>query len=143
MPREGAKTLEPAVCLSFYAVADILVAYETAWDTWYRAAINGTSSFSKVFPVSAMEGQILSEKAIYTVSQLMEMDDLTGWLTMGENRALMLGLAPFSIVSLGIEELALFVLPSHKIFVWKPVPIRNPVYLVKGQLGGVKPSWDR
>jgi hypothetical protein len=73
-------------------VADILSAYEIARDTWHCPAINGHSAFSEIFSLSALEGQLLVLKIINTVSQLMEMDDLTGCLTTAENRALMLDL---------------------------------------------------
>jgi hypothetical protein len=46
------------------------------------------------------EEDLLKEKNVYTVAQLLEVDDLTGRLTTGENRVL-------------LEELPLFPLLQH------------------------------
>jgi hypothetical protein len=72
--------------LAFHAVADLLGTYETSRDSWHAAAIAGHSSFSKLFPLSVGEMAILKDKNIYTVSQLLEVNDLTGRLTVDESR---------------------------------------------------------
>jgi hypothetical protein len=74
-------------------VADLLATYETSRDSWHAAAIAGHSNFSKLFPLSVGEMIVLKDKNIYTVSQLLEVNDLTGRLTDDENRLL---LADFS-----------------------------------------------
>jgi hypothetical protein len=48
--------------------------------------------FDKVFPLSASEVQLPVRKRIYTISQLMEVDDLSGHL--------MLDLAPYPFLQL-------------------------------------------
>jgi hypothetical protein len=73
-------------------VENILAAYKTARDTWHGAAINSHSSFSTVCPLSVAKGQFLSQKGIYTVSQIMDVGDITSRLTTSENRALMIEL---------------------------------------------------
>jgi hypothetical protein len=55
----------------------------------------GYSSFSKLFPLSDIEGQLLAQKEIYTVSQIMELDYLAGMLTTDKNNALLADLTPF------------------------------------------------
>jgi hypothetical protein len=47
-----------------------------------------------------MEGQLLAQKAIYlyTVSQIMEVDNLTGRFITDENRTLLADLAPFPLL---------------------------------------------
>jgi hypothetical protein len=62
--------------------------YETSRDPWHAAAIAGHSSFSKLFPLSAAEMALLKERNLHTVSQLLEVNDLTGRLTTDENRLL-------------------------------------------------------
>jgi hypothetical protein len=74
--------------LAFYSAAALLASYETTRDLWHTAAINGHTNFSKVFPLSATEGGVLADCRILTVSQLLEINDLTGRLTTEENRAL-------------------------------------------------------
>jgi hypothetical protein len=78
--------------LVFHAVANILVAYTTTRDIWHSAAINSHYPFDKVFPLSASEVQLPVRKRIYTKSQLMEVDDLSGHL--------MLDLAPYPLLQL-------------------------------------------
>jgi hypothetical protein len=70
-------------------VADLLATYETSRDSWHAAAIAGHTSFSKFFPLSAAEMALLKEKSLYTVSQLLEVNDPTGRLTIDENRLLL------------------------------------------------------
>ncbi len=53
----------------------------------------GHSNFSKLFPLSVGEMSILKDKNIYTVSQLLEVNDLTGQLTVDENRLLLADLS--------------------------------------------------
>jgi hypothetical protein len=64
--------------LAFHSVATLLAFYETTRDLWHTAAINGHTNFSKVFPLSSAEGTLLAEREILTVSQLLEINDLTG-----------------------------------------------------------------
>jgi hypothetical protein len=45
------------------------------------AAINGHSHFSKVFPLSITECNLLADKNLHIVAQLLEVNDLTGRLT--------------------------------------------------------------
>ncbi len=53
--------------LAFHTVADILLAYIAARDTWNSAAINaGNSFFSNILPHSSLEGQLLLRKGIST-----------------------------------------------------------------------------
>ncbi len=59
-----------------------------------RSGTPGHSHFSNIFPVNSTEGDLVSEKNLHTVSQLLEVDDLTGCLTTDENRALMEELTP-------------------------------------------------
>jgi hypothetical protein len=81
--------------LAFHAVADLLATYETSRDSWHAAAIAGHSSLSKLFPLSVGEMTILKDKNIYTVSQLLEVNDLTGRLTIDENRLLLADLSTY------------------------------------------------
>ncbi len=81
--------------LAFLAVADLLATYETSREFWHAAAIAGHSSFSKIFPLSNGERSILRDQQVYSVSQLLEVNDLTGCLTVDENVALLTGLANF------------------------------------------------
>ncbi len=74
-------------------MADLLVTYETSRDSWHVAAIAGPSSFSKLFPLSAGEMSILRDKNPLTVSQLLEVNNLTGRLTVDENRLLLADLS--------------------------------------------------
>jgi hypothetical protein len=67
--------------LAFQAVAALLASYKTTRDLWHTAAINGHTKFSKVFPLSVTEGGMLANCGLYTVSQLLEINDLTGRLT--------------------------------------------------------------
>jgi hypothetical protein len=71
--------------LAFHAVADLLAGYETSRESWHAAAIAGHSSFSKIFPLSIGVMSILRDNNVYTVSQLLEVNDLTGRLTVDEN----------------------------------------------------------
>jgi hypothetical protein len=79
--------------LAFHAVADLLASYETSREFWHAAAIAGHSSFSKIFSLSVGEMLILRDNHVYTVSQLLEVNDLTGRLTVDENDALLTRLA--------------------------------------------------
>jgi hypothetical protein len=79
--------------LAFHAVADLLAGYETSREFWHAAAIAGHSSFSKIFPLSIGEMSILRYKNVYTVSQLLELNDLTGRLTIDKNGQLLAQLA--------------------------------------------------
>jgi hypothetical protein len=81
--------------LAFHAVADLLATYETSRDSWHAAAIAGHSSFSKLFPLSVGEMATLKNRNIYTVSQLLEVNDLTGRLTVKENRLLLADLSVY------------------------------------------------
>jgi hypothetical protein len=49
-------------------------------------------------PRSRFPGRFLAHEGLYAVSQLIELDDLTGRLTTDENRALMLDLAPHPLL---------------------------------------------
>jgi hypothetical protein len=69
-------------------LADLLASYETSRDCWHAAAIAGHSSFSKIFPLFAGEMSTLRDKNLYTVFQLLEVNELTGRLTVEENRLL-------------------------------------------------------
>ncbi len=62
---------------------------------WHAAAIAGHSSFSKIFPLSNGERSILRDNEVYSVSQLLEVNDLTGRLTVDKNSALLTRLANF------------------------------------------------
>jgi hypothetical protein len=55
--------------IAFHAVADILLAYETGRDAWHSEAIDDHSFFSKVLPLTALKGQLLACKRVYTGSQ--------------------------------------------------------------------------
>jgi hypothetical protein len=46
--------------LAFCPVADLLAIYETAKDSWHTD-IRGHSHFSKIFPFTAAEGDLLKE----------------------------------------------------------------------------------
>jgi hypothetical protein len=81
--------------LAFLAVADLLATYETSREFWHAAAIAGHSNFSKVFPLSNGERAILRDRQVFSVSQLLEVNDLTGRLTVDENAALLTSLANF------------------------------------------------
>jgi hypothetical protein len=81
--------------LAFHAVAALLAAYETSRESWHGAAIAGHSSFSKIFPLSSSEISILCDNNVCTVSQLLEVNDLTGRLTTDENTALLAQLAAY------------------------------------------------
>jgi hypothetical protein len=73
--------------LAFHAIADHLGAYETSGDSWHTSAINGHSHFSKVFHLTNTEGALLKEKSVYTMSQLLEVNDLTGHLTYRQKQS--------------------------------------------------------
>jgi hypothetical protein len=88
--------------LAFHSAAALLASYETTRDLWHTAAINGLTNFSKVFLLSFAEGVLLADREILTVSQLLEINDLTGPLTTDENRAL-------------FEERAIFPHLQHKL----------------------------
>jgi hypothetical protein len=81
--------------LAFHAMADLLATYETSRESWHAAAIAGHSNFSKVFPLSIGEMSILRNNNVYTVSQLLEVNDLTGRLTIDENMLLLAQLADY------------------------------------------------
>jgi hypothetical protein len=81
--------------LAFLAVADLLATYETSREFWHAAAIAGHSNFSKVFPLSNGERTILRDHQVFSVSQLLEVNDLTGRLTVDENVAILTSLANF------------------------------------------------
>ncbi len=81
--------------LAFHAVADLLAAYETSRDFWNATAIDGHSSFSKLFPLWVGEMSILRDRNVYTVSKLLEVNDLTGRLTVEENSLLLAELAVY------------------------------------------------
>ncbi len=66
--RQQTETLELLLGLAFHSMAEILSANETARGTWHIAAFNGHSSFGKVFPLCAMEGQLFVHKRINTAS---------------------------------------------------------------------------
>jgi hypothetical protein len=72
--------------LAFQSAATLLASYETTRDLWHTAAMNGHTNFSKVFPLSVTEGGMLAARGLYTVSQLLEINDLTGRLTTEVNR---------------------------------------------------------
>ncbi len=88
--------------LAFHSAAILLASYETTRDLWHTATINGHTNFSKVFLLTPAEGRLLVERGILTVSQLLEINDLTGRLTTDENGAL-------------FEELAIFPHLQHKL----------------------------
>jgi hypothetical protein len=46
--------------------------YETSRDSWHTAAIHGHSHFSKIFPSTVGEGDLLKEQNLYMISQLLE-----------------------------------------------------------------------
>jgi hypothetical protein len=98
MHMEQAKALKPPIKAIFPLRGRILAAYKTARDTWHGAAINSHSSFSMVCPLSVAKGQFLSQKGIYTVSQIMDVGDITSRLTTSENRALMIELTPVPVL---------------------------------------------
>ncbi len=100
--------------LAFRSVATLLASHETTRDLWHNAAINGHTNFSKVFPLSSAEGTLLADREILTVSQLLEINDLTGRLTTYENRAL-------------FEELAIFPHLQHKLRLFVRVFRRGPI----------------
>ncbi len=81
--------------LAFHSVATLLASSETTRDLWHTAAIYGHTNFSKVFPLTFAEGRLLVERGILTVSQLLEVNDLTGRLSTDENRALLEDLTVF------------------------------------------------
>jgi hypothetical protein len=60
---ELAHVLEPAGVV-VNSVGDILAAYETDRITWHCTGINSQSSFSKLFPLSKIEEQLLAQKGI-------------------------------------------------------------------------------
>jgi hypothetical protein len=72
--------------LAFQSAADLLAPYETTRDLWHTAAINGHTNFSKVFPLSVTEGGMLADRGLYTVSQLLEINDLTIHLLNAKRR---------------------------------------------------------
>jgi hypothetical protein len=63
--------------------------------SWHTAVIHGHSKFSKIFPLTAAEGEFLKEINLHTVSQQLEVDDFTGLLTMDENQVILDNLTPF------------------------------------------------
>jgi hypothetical protein len=81
--------------LAIHVVADLLATYETSRDSWHAAAIAGHSSFSKLFPLSTGEMSILRDRNVCTVSQLLEVNDLTGRLRVDENSPLFAELAVY------------------------------------------------
>jgi hypothetical protein len=81
--------------LAFLAVADLLATYETSREFWHAAAIAGHSNFSKVFPLSNGEKTILRDRQVFLVSQLLEVNDLTGRLTVDKNVILLTSLVNF------------------------------------------------
>jgi hypothetical protein len=85
--------------LAFHSVATLLASHETTRDLWHTTAINGHINFSKIFPLTHAEGILLAEREIFTVSQLLEINDLTGQLTTDENRTLFKSLPSFLICS--------------------------------------------
>jgi hypothetical protein len=99
--------------LAFQAVAALLASYDTTRDLWHTAAISGHTNFSKVFPLSVTEGGMLANRGLYTVSQLLEINDLTGQLTTEENRAQFEDLAVYPHLR---HKLRLFV----RVFRWGP-----------------------
>jgi hypothetical protein len=74
--------------LSFIAVADLLATYKTAGEPRHAAAIIGHTQSSKVFLFSTLDANTLQTRNICTISQLLEVDDLTGRLTIDEKRVL-------------------------------------------------------
>jgi hypothetical protein len=76
--------------------------------------MNGHTNFSKVFPLTHAEGMLLVEREILTVSQLLEINDLTGRLTTDENRAL-------------FKELAIFPHLQHKLHFFARNFRRGPI----------------
>jgi hypothetical protein len=99
---------------AFHSAAALLATYETTRDLWHTAAINGHTNFSKVFPLSSAEGEVLADRGILTVSQLLEINDLTGRLTTEESRAL-------------FEELATYPHLQHKLCLFARVFWRGPI----------------
>jgi hypothetical protein len=81
--------------LAFCAVADLLASYETSRDSWHAAAIACHSSFRKLFPLSAGEMSLLKDKNLHTISQLLEVNDLTGRLPVEEKILLIADLTPY------------------------------------------------
>ncbi len=100
--------------LAFHSAAALLASYETTRDLWHTAAINRHTNFSKVFPLSVTEGGVLADRGIFTISQLLEINDLTGWLTTEENRAL-------------FEDLAVYPHRQHKLRLFVRVFRRGPI----------------
>ncbi len=94
--------------IAFHSAAALLASYETTRDLWHTAAINGHTNFSKVFPLSVTEGGVLADRGIFTVSQLLEINDLTGSLTMEENRVLFEDLAVYRTYSTNFPSLLEF-----------------------------------
>jgi hypothetical protein len=99
---------------AFHSAAALLASYETTTDLWHTAAINGHTNLSKVFPLSVTEGGMLADRGLYTVSQLLEINDLTGRLTTEENRAL-------------FEDLAIYPHLQHKLRLFVRVFRRGPI----------------
>jgi hypothetical protein len=99
---------------AFHSAAALLASYETTRDFWHTAAINGHTNFSKVFPLSATEGGMLADHGIFNVSQLLEINDLTGRLTTEENRVL-------------FEDLAVYPHLQHKLPLFVRVFRRGPI----------------
>jgi hypothetical protein len=76
-------------------VADLLGIYGTAREPWHVAAVIGHMHSSKIYPFLAMDAIMLQTKNILIISQLLEVDDLTGRQTTDEYRALFYELAAF------------------------------------------------
>jgi len=74
---------------SFRSVATLLALYETDKDAWHHAAIVGHSKASKLFPFTSAEIIQLQEWDVIVVSQLFNINDLTGMIERTENVALM------------------------------------------------------
>jgi hypothetical protein len=72
---------------------------------------------SKIFPLIGIEGDLLAEENLHTVSQLQEVDDLTGHLTIDENRALMEALTPFPLLQYTV--LRVIRMQIRKVYGWK------------------------
>jgi hypothetical protein len=65
----------------------------------------GTHSLASCSLLLLLRGDLLAQKAVHTVSQLLEIDDLRGWLTFLAGAALLAELDPFSLLQHNIRLL--------------------------------------
>jgi hypothetical protein len=83
---------------TFRAIAALQVLYETDKEGWHHAAVVGHSKASKLFPLNREEGRLLQEWGVIVVSQLFEINELTGMLDKAENIMLLQRLQQYPLL---------------------------------------------